>query len=200
MLNKIKKLINRLLGRNYEGAMFLDQNPKLKKYNIGKWSYGRLSVQEWVVSGTFTIGNYCSVAGVNVLLGGGHHQHWISSYSFPRLWKEHAGHMEYGTTRGDVTIGNDVWVGQNALILSGVTIGDGAVIGAGSVVRTDVPPYAIVVGNPSRVVGYRFEQEAIDEMLKICWWDWPEEKIQQALPDILTDDITEFIRKYRVSE
>ena len=68
-------------------------------------------------------------------------------------------------------------MGYGATILSGVTIGDGAVIGAGTVVVKDVPPYAIVAGNPARLVRYRFDEVTITKLLEIAWWNWPFEKI-----------------------
>ena len=90
-------------------------------------------------------------------------------------------------------IGNDVWIGANAFIGSGVTIHDGAVIGAHAVVVKDVPPYAVCVGNPGRVVKYRFEPEIITALLKLRWWDWPDEKIDRFLPLILSPDIVAFL-------
>ena len=77
-----------------------------------------------------------------------------------------------------VTIGNDVWIGLNAVIMDGVTIGDGAVIGACAVVTKDVPPYAIAVGIPAKVIKYRFPEDTIQRLLRSRWWDRPEEVIQ----------------------
>ena len=76
-----------------------------------------------------------------------------------------------------VTIGNDVWIGLNVIIMDGVTIGDGAVIGSGAVVTHDVPPYAIAVGIPAKVLKYRFPEETIARLLKSKWWDRPDEEI-----------------------
>jgi carbonic anhydrase/acetyltransferase-like protein (isoleucine patch superfamily) len=86
---------------------------------------------------------------------------------------------EYLRTKGSIVVGNDVWVGTRAIILSGVTIGDGAIVAAGSVVTKDVPPYAIVAGNPARLIRYRFSDETIAAMCRIRWWDWPLEVIEQ---------------------
>ena len=95
-----------------------------------------------------------------------------------------------------MVIENDVWIGHEAMILSGVTIGNGAVVGARSLVSKDVPPYAIVAGNPAALKKFRFELEEIDALLKIRWWDWPEEQIVNALPDLLSTDISRFINRY----
>jgi carbonic anhydrase/acetyltransferase-like protein (isoleucine patch superfamily) len=93
-------------------------------------------------------------------------------------------------------IGHDVWVGVDALILSGVTIGNGAVIAARSVVTKDVPPYAIVAGSPARVVKYRFDEDTIAVLLAIAWWDWPQAKIEEALPLLMSPNLDTFIRRY----
>lgn len=78
-----------------------------------------------------------------------------------------------------ILIQNDVWIGSGATIMSGVTIHNGAVVAANSHVVKDVPPYAIVGGNPAKVISYRFMEEQIDRLLKISWWLWDEEKLQQ---------------------
>jgi hypothetical protein len=81
------------------------------------------------------------------------------------------------------------------VVSSGVTIGDGAVIGARAVVTRDVPPYAVVAGNPARLVKYRFSPERIQALLEIRWWDWDEDRIRARLPDMLAGDIDTFIQR-----
>lgn len=76
-------------------------------------------------------------------------------------------------------IGNDVWIGCNVVVLAGVSVGDGAVIGAGAVVTKDVPPYAVAVGNPAKVIKYRFRTEIIAGLLETRWWDLPVEEIKK---------------------
>ncbi|XME02155.1 CatB-related O-acetyltransferase [Lachnospiraceae bacterium C1.1] len=91
--------------------------------------------------------------------------------------------------KGDTVIGNDVWIGQNSVILPGVNIGDGAIIGANSVVGSDVNPYAIVVGNPAKVLRKRFDNELIDLMLKFKWWDKSIEEIDSLIPILTCSDL-----------
>lgn len=93
-----------------------------------------------------------------------------------------------------VVIGNDVWLGHNAVVMGGVTIGDGAVIGAGAVITHDVAPYEIVGGVPARHIGWRYERELIDALLRIRWWDWSHEELKSRLRDF--DDVAEFCGKY----
>ena len=83
--------------------------------------------------------------------------------------------------KGDTIIGNDVWIGQNVTIMPGVHIGDGAIIGTNSVVAKDIPPYAIAVGNPCRVVRKRFDDELIEILLKLRWWDKSIEEIENLM-------------------
>jgi len=94
-------------------------------------------------------------------------------------------------------IGNDVWIGAGATLLGkggGLTIGDGAIVGAGSVVTKDVPPYAIVGGNPARIIRYRFDEAIIRRLLALKWWDWPVERIMAAKEDF--KDVNLFLEKY----
>ena len=94
------------------------------------------------------------------------------------------------------TIGNDVFIGANVTVLDGVTIGDGAVIGAGAVVSKDIPPYAIAVGCPIRIVKYRMTEEQIAAMQRIQWWNWDDERLQDV--ERMFEDIDGFIEKYDI--
>lgn len=91
--------------------------------------------------------------------------------------------------KGDIIIGNDVWIGYEAVILAGVTVGDGAIIGARAVVTKDVPPYTIVGGVPAKTIRKRFSDDVISKLLKMKWWDWPEETIKRHISDIQSGQI-----------
>ena len=94
------------------------------------------------------------------------------------------------------TIGNDVFIGANVTVLDGVTIGDGAVIGAGAVVSKNIPPYAIAVGCPIRIIKYRMTESQITAMQRIQWWNWDDERLQNV--ERMFEDIDEFIEKYDI--
>lgn len=94
-----------------------------------------------------------------------------------------------------IIIMNDCWIGNGVIMLGGIKIGNGAVVAAGAVVTKDVPPYAIVVGNPAKVIGYRFESEQIAALNKIRWWNWTAEKVRAA-SELLLDEIDSFIERY----
>lgn len=91
-------------------------------------------------------------------------------------------------------IGNDVWIGENAILTNGIKIGNGAIIGAGAVVTKDVPDYAVVVGNPAKIIRYRFTEDQIEKLNKIQWWDWSVEKIEECYNDFF--DIDVFLNKH----
>ena len=91
--------------------------------------------------------------------------------------------------KGDIVVGNDVWIGYEAVILAGVTIGDGAIIGARAVVTKDVPPYTIVGGVPAKQIRKRFNEETIDTLLKLKWWDWSKERIAKNITAIQSGNV-----------
>lgn len=91
--------------------------------------------------------------------------------------------------KGDIVVGNDVWIGYEAVILAGVTIGDGAIIGARAVVTKDVPPYTIVGGIPAKQIRKRFNEETIDILLKLKWWDWSKERIAKNIAAIQSGNV-----------
>lgn len=140
------------------------------------------------------IGRFCSIAcGARFLFNSANHAMGsLSTYVFPIFYEEWDHGMvvtEAWDNRGDILIGNDVWIGYEAVILSGVTIGDGAIVAARSVVTKDVPPYTIVGGVPAKPIRRRFDQETIDALLELRWWDWPAEKLAGCLRAIQDGDL-----------
>lgn len=126
------------------------------------------------------IGSFCSIAN-GVIIGGGMHPiEWISTSpvfyhgrdSVKAKFSEHQ-----RTPPLQSVVGHDVWIGQNVMVKQGVTIGTGAVVGMGSIVTKDVPPYAIVAGNPAKVLRMRFEPDLVERMLASKWWTFDEQKL-----------------------
>jgi virginiamycin A acetyltransferase len=140
------------------------------------------------------IGKFCAIArGVKFIMNGANHQmSGISTYPFfifGHGWEHARPTGEELPYKGDTVIGNDVWIGYDALIMPGVTIGDGAIIAARSVVAADVPAYAIVGGNPARVVRERFDPDTVGRLLAIAWWNRPVEWISAHLDLIRGGDV-----------
>ena len=163
-------------------------------WDIGDHTYGRPIILERNAA-HLDIGKFCSIAtGVEIALGN-HRIDTVSSYPFAVLkkWWPSAAGMADHDSRGAVTIGSDVWIGASAFITSGVTIGHGAVVAARAVVTKDVPPYAVVGGNPAKVIRYRFPLETIEQLLEIAWWNWSDEDIDAFLPRMFGPRIEDFI-------
>lgn len=147
-----------------------------------------------------TVGNYSSIAE-------GVYFHWNQTHpcvtdpkivctgSFQNLWGDK--NFPPQEDKGLIVIGNDVWIGREAKILDGVTIGDGAIVGAYSVVAKNVPPFAVVAGNPAEIKKFRFDQKTIDSLRKIKWWDWDEETMKKRMLDF--HNVYLFIQKYETS-
>jgi virginiamycin A acetyltransferase len=140
------------------------------------------------------IGRYCALAtGVTFLMAGASHRMGgVSTYPFPLMGGDWLGSMPLfrdRERRGDTVLGNDVWLGYRTTVLPGVRIGDGAVVGSASVVTADVPPYAIVAGNPARVVRMRFADPDIERLQRLAWWDWSADEVTAALPAIIGGDV-----------
>jgi virginiamycin A acetyltransferase len=136
------------------------------------------------------IGRFCAIAeGAKFIMNGANHaMSGFSTYPFNIFGHGWEKGFDPATLakelRGDTIVGNDVWIGMEAIVLPGVKIGDGAIIGAKSVVSHDVPPFAIVAGNPGKVVKMRFDRTTVDRLLDVAWWNWPADKITRNLDAI----------------
>lgn len=174
-----------------------DQQKRIAEYrimlrdcNVGEHTY--ISGYKRPRKEYVTIGKYCSIAREVKLGLGNHPSHLLSTHPFVYYNSEFVPFFVDIKAPDDriikietfkkINIGNDVWIGSRAIIMDGVNIGDGAIIGANAVVTKDIPPYAIAVGSPARVVKYRFEPQIIQELLEIKWWDFPEDFIVNNLP------------------
>jgi virginiamycin A acetyltransferase len=137
------------------------------------------------------IGRFVAIAQAAqfIMNGANHPMGGFSTYPFQMFGIEGAPDVTAHPHRGDTVIGNDVWIGREAVIMPGVTIGDGAIIGTRAQVVKDVPPYAVVVGNPGRVVKLRFPELTVAALLNIRWWDWDAEKIARNVGAIAGADI-----------
>lgn len=140
------------------------------------------------------MGKYCSVAcGAKFVFTSANHSFKsLSTYPFPIFFAEWGLDVKDITkawdNKGDIVIGNDVWIGYEAVVMPGVTIGDGAIIGARAVVTKDVEPYAVVGGVPAKAIKKRFDDETIQKLLSLRWWDWPDGKVREKLPQIMSGD------------
>lgn len=162
---------------------------------IGAYTYGNPNIKFFDKDTRLRIGKFCSIAEqVTLFLGGEHRSDWMTTYPFNKLAPEFSRITGHPATKGDIIIGNDVWIGYGATVLSGVQIGDGAIIGARALVAKDVPPYAIVGGNPAKLLKYRFAPETISRFLAVKWWDWKTERLSQAIDKLLQDDLDAFFQ------
>ncbi|MFB9543140.1 CatB-related O-acetyltransferase [Micromonospora sagamiensis] len=143
------------------------------------------------------IGRFCALGtGVRFVMNGANHRmDGPSTFPFPALggsWSDHADLLTGLPNRGDTVVGNDVvWFGYDTTVMPGVRIGHGAIVGAGAVVTADVPPYAIVGGNPARVIRTRHRDEDIARLLAVAWWDWPTEHITAHVRTIMSGSIAD---------
>jgi len=173
----------------------LDFIKRYPHYKIGKGSYGIPEVFSWEATEHLEIGSFCSIStNVKIFLGGEHRSDWITTYPFSAFLKEASNITGHPNSKGTVTIGNDVWIGYGSTILSGVHIGNGAVVGANAVVTKDVPPYAIVAGNPAEIIKYRFTKNRIIQLESLAWWNWSEHKIKANLNLLLSDNLDDFLQ------
>jgi virginiamycin A acetyltransferase len=162
---------------------------RLEKVSVGNVTYGGIDITDYSDEDTMVeIGHYCSLApGVKLILGGEHRPENISNFPF----RHKLGMViREAFSKGSIIIKDDVWVGANSLILSGVIIGQGSVVAAGSVVTKNIPPYAIVGGNPAKVIRLRFSETVIKKLLTIDYSKLQPNKIVKNI-DCWYEQVTE---------
>ena len=165
---------------------------------VGHFTYGPIIVYSWGSSGEFLlIGDFCSIAsGVKFILGGNHKVNYLSSFPFKYFFNKNQ--LE-AYSNGKIVINDDVWIGSDVTILSGVEIGQGSIIAAGSVVTKSFPPYSIIGGVPSKIIGTRFEKKVADILVNVDFSKFVDRGMAINL-DLLYKDLsamsTEEIKKY----
>ncbi len=171
-----------------EGWVIVNRNCAIDRSVIGYGSY----CNQFTVIKNAIIGKFCCISWNVTIYGGSTH-----NFKAPSMYTQYHWNYLFGNgtpvaeEKTKTTVGNDVWIGNGAIIINGVTIGDGAVIGAGAVVTKDVPPYAIVTGVPAKPIKHRFDDNTIQRLLKIAWWNWPKEVISQHEELLRKTELTE---------
>ncbi|HEY3325665.1 MAG TPA: CatB-related O-acetyltransferase [Novimethylophilus sp.] len=188
----------RKLTRQPKPLRFVRHQERFKQrypmFSMGICTYGVPNVRHWDKISNLTIGSYTSIAqNVEIYLGGNHHTEWLTSYPFPAFFPERSKHKNYGIIPRDVIIGSDVWLCDDCKILPGITIGHGAVVATGAIITKNVEPYAVMAGNPAKVVKWRFDEPTRKALLESSWWDWPPEEILGIVDKLCSENIEEFI-------
>jgi len=148
------------------------------------------------------IGRYCALAtGVKFIMDGANHRmDGPSTFPFPIMggaWADHMSLLMDLPSRGDTIVGHDVWMGYEALVMPGVSIGHGAIIGSRAVVTQDIPPYAVALGNPAKIVKFRFSENEIKTLLDIAWWDWAVDDVTKHIDVIMSGDVAALEKRYQ---
>ena len=167
----------------FEHCVTINRRSYINDSEIGAYSYAGINTtMNWT-----KLGRFCSLAR-NVDIGGFDHDYrkvtTMPAFRFQQT-NNGGGKLRMREQHDLCSIGNDVWIAAGAIILHKVKIGDGAVIGAGAVVTHDVPPYAIAAGVPAKIIGYRCDESIIQDLMLLRWWDWPEEKIQKYMDQLI---------------
>ena len=164
---------------NRHNSTYLCGNYPFGMISVGNYTYGKIDINFFTNKEKLIIGNFCSIAdGVKFVTGGNHFADRLLTFPVGSIYNIG---KDDGYTKGPIIVEDDVWIATNALILSGVTIGRGAIVAAGAVVVKDVPPYAIVGGNPAKILKYRFPLEIRESLMKMDFSLLTKEYIEQNI-------------------
>ena len=180
-------------------AQLTSQDDRIQ-IGVGTYASGEPLIRLHHPNNKVLIGKFCSFAhAVTIFAGGNHPMKYVSTHPL-KLYFGVDDFTSWTADCGDgdetTKIGNDVWLGHGSVIMSGAEIGDGAIIGAQAVVRGKIPPYAIVLGNPAIIIRYRYDQQTINQLQAIRWWDWPIEKIKDEISNLTSSDIADFLSRH----
>lgn len=171
--------------------------PEGTTIEVGKYTYGEPIVKSWYRPRHLHIGAFCSIGGdVTIYLSGNHYITNVSTFPFYQYFSGYNDPYKERITREDVYVGSDVWIGDNVVILPGAFIENGCVLGAYSVVRGYVAPYSIMTGNPGVVKKRRFRDDQINALMRIEWWNWPDEKIRENIGLLMSPNVQGLIDKH----
>lgn len=167
----------------------INRNCTLDKSIMGSYSY----INQNTILKNAEVGKFCCISWNVCLYGGSSHNYLSPSMYTTYHWKKVFGSTidTRSSEKSKTIIGNDVWIGNGAIVINGIKVGDGAIIGAGAVVTKDIPPYCVVAGIPAKVIRKRFDDQTIERLLKIKWWNWPKEILAANEQILRIDNISE---------
>ncbi len=170
----------------------------LREVSVGDFSYFERHAEAIYT----TIGKFCSIAANTRINALEHPIERVTAHKVTYRPNEYFRYLGVDNKFRErrrakqVKIGHDVWIGHGAVVMPGVTIGNGVVVGANAVVTRNVGPYEIVAGMPSRLLRLRFPEDIIERLERLTWWDWPVERLFEAIPDMQTLPVTEFLDRW----
>lgn len=189
---------------DYQPSAFSPTKDIYPLNKIGTHTYGKFDIIDANPKSDeiFEIGKFTSLGPNIKLIAGNHNYKFVTNYPFQSIdaishaktfWRLLDNTIEDHLFNEKTIIGHDVWIGHSAIIKGGITIGNGAIVAAGAVVTKDIEPYTIVGGNPAKVLKKRFTDSQIEKLNAIKWWDWDDEKINENLAYIMSENIDRFI-------